>query len=153
MSIIVAVRRVVIVLNAVLLIMVVGGCATVRPPRGAPPTVVKKMLVTGYCPCQECCSWHRNWLGRPVYDSGPLKGQRKEVGVTASGTKAVRGTIAADTARYPFGTIMYVEGYGYGRVEDRGGAIIGDHIDLFFASHREAENWGKRTRWVDVWMR
>ena len=108
------------------------------------------MLVTGYCPCQECCSWHRNWLGRPVYDSGPLKGKRKEVGMTAIGTKAHHGTIAAD-ARYPFGTVMYIAGYGYGHVEDRGGAINGDHIDLFFPSHRDAKEWGKRYHWVTVW--
>ena len=36
------------------------------------------------------------------------------------GRRARLGTIAADTRRYPFGTIMYVPGYGYGRVEDRG---------------------------------
>ena len=35
------------------------------------------------------------------------------------------GTIAADTEYYPFGTRMYVPGYGGGLVEDRGGAIQG----------------------------
>jgi len=88
---------------------------------------------------------------RPVFTSGPLKGKRKEVGITASGTKARRGTIAADTARYPFGTVMYIEGYGAGRVEDQGGAITGEHIDLYFPTHREAQEWGKRVKWVKVW--
>ncbi len=88
---------------------------------------------------------------RPVYTSGPLKGKRKEVGVTASGTKAQRGTIAADIGRYPFGTVMYIEGYGNGRVEDQGGAIEGDHIDLYFPTHREAMQWGKRMKWVKIW--
>jgi len=86
-----------------------------------------------------------------VYDAGPLKGQRKTVGMTASGKKARNGTIAADPALFPFGTIMYVEGYGYGRVEDRGGAIKGNHIDLFFETHREAQQWGRRTVNVKVW--
>ncbi len=36
------------------------------------------------------------------------------------------GTIAADTDHYPFGTRMYIPGYGWGKVEDRGGAIKGD---------------------------
>ena len=140
-----------------LLLLVLGlailgtGCASIRPSSGSQAPVVRRMLVTGYCPCQECCGWHRNWLGRPVYSSGPLKGQRKEVGMTASGVKARHGTIAADTSRYPFGTIMYIEGYGYGRVEDQGGAIKDDHIDLFFFSHREAQRWGKRTRSVSLW--
>lgn len=55
------------------------------------------------------------------------------------------GTIAADTKYYPFGTKMYVPGYGWGVVEDRGGAIKGaDRIDLFFKSHKEALAWGRR---------
>lgn len=127
------------------------GCATIRPPRGAAP-VERMLLTTGYCPCQQCCSWHRNWFGRPVYDSGPLKGRRKTVGSTASGSRARHGTIAADTSRYPFGTVMYVPGYGYGRVEDRGGDIKGEHIDLFFDRHREALEWGRRYRSVRVWF-
>jgi hypothetical protein len=55
------------------------------------------------------------------------------------------GTIAADTAYYPFGTRMYVPGYGWGRVEDRGGAIKGPaRIDIFYHSHRDALQWGRR---------
>ena len=61
------------------------------------------------------------------------------------------GTIAADTSRYPFGTIMYVEGYGYGRVEDRGAAVVGEHIDLFFLTHCQARAWGKKNMTVKVW--
>lgn len=55
------------------------------------------------------------------------------------------GTIAADTRYYPFGTRMYVPGYGWGTVEDRGGAIKGrDRIDLFFDSHDDALLWGRK---------
>ena len=43
------------------------------------------------------------------------------------------GTIAADTKYYPFGTRMFVPGYGWGVVQDRGGAIKGrSRIDLYF---------------------
>lgn len=87
----------------------------------------------------------------PVYDSGSNKGQRKHVGQTASGSKARKGTIAADTSIYPFGTVMYVEGYGYGRVEDRGGAIKGDHIDLWFRTHEQAKSWGQKRIPVKIW--
>ncbi len=56
-----------------------------------------------------------------------------------------QGTIAADTKYYPFGTKMYVPGYGWGIVEDKGGAIKGpDRIDLFFDSHEEALQWGRK---------
>lgn len=55
------------------------------------------------------------------------------------------GTIAADTKYYPFGTQMYVPGYGHGIVEDRGGAIKGpNRIDLYFNSHNDALAWGRR---------
>lgn len=55
------------------------------------------------------------------------------------------GTVAADTRHYPFGTRVYVPGWGYGRVEDRGGAIRGDaRLDLFFKRHARALQWGRR---------
>lgn len=55
------------------------------------------------------------------------------------------GTIAADTKYYPFGTRMYVPNYGWGVVEDRGSAIKGpNRIDLYFNSHNEALQWGRR---------
>lgn len=127
------------------------GCSTVKPPEGVRP-VRRTLTVTGYCRCGQCTGWHRNWFGRPVFSGGRLKGRRKEVGITASGARARVGTIAADTSRYPFGTIMYVPGYGYGRVEDRGGAIKGEHIDLYFRSHRQALRWGRQQRRVTIWL-
>jgi hypothetical protein len=62
-----------------------------------------------------------------------------------------QGTIAADTKYYPFGTRMYIPGYGWGVVEDKGGAIKGpDRIDLYFDSHEEAMHWGKRKLTVEI---
>lgn len=62
-----------------------------------------------------------------------------------------QGTIAADTKHYPFGTRMYIPGYGWGVVEDKGGAIKGpDRIDLFFDSHEDAIRWGKRKVHVEI---
>lgn len=55
------------------------------------------------------------------------------------------GTIAADTSYYPFGTLMYVPGWGWGSVGDRGGAIKGpQRIDIFFSSHGETKQWGRQ---------
>ena len=72
--------------------------------------------------------------------------------MTASGTKAKKGTIAADTRYYGFGTVMKIPGYGIGRVEDRGGAIQGPaRIDLFFKTHQQALQWGRRRVRVQVW--
>jgi 3D (Asp-Asp-Asp) domain-containing protein len=68
--------------------------------------------------------------------------------MTASGTMAKIGTIAADPKVFPFGTKLKVPGYGMGTVEDIGGAIKGMHIDLWFPTHAAAKKWG--ARWVKV---
>ncbi len=85
--------------------------------------------ITGYCGCSSCCG--------------------KTTGITASGTKATAGrTIAADTSKLPFGTKVVINGHTY-TVEDRGGAIRGNRIDVFFSSHAKALEWG--VRYCDVY--
>jgi 3D (Asp-Asp-Asp) domain-containing protein len=128
-----------------------AGCASIRPPRGARTVMIE---TTAYCPCGKCCGWERvPWAPwRTVYSSGPNKGKPKKVGITASGTHAHKGTIAADRRYYPFGTQMYIPGYGAGRVEDTGGAIQGPaRIDLFFETHQQAMAWGRKKVSVQVW--
>lgn len=89
-----------------------------------------------------------------MYSSGAMRGKPKQVGITAAGTRAKKGTIAADTGKYPFGTVMHIPDYGYGRVEDRGGAIKGaERLDLYFPSHAQALQWGRRRKLVKVWIR
>lgn len=135
------------------LALLLGGCSTgkvYRLPRGRQPEIVN-LETTGYCKCGKCCGWRRNWKFQPVIAYGPNKGQPKKVGITAAGTVADWGTIAADTRHFPFGTIMYIPGYGWGRVEDLGGAIQGMHIDLYFPSHRQALEWGREQKQVKVW--
>ena len=123
----------------------------ISPPRGRAPQEIV-LETTGYCTCGKCCSWKRSWpFGQPVYAAGPMKGKPKQIGITASGVKARRGTIAADTKLFPFGTVMHIPGYGYGRVEDRGGAIQGHRLDLFFPRHSEAIHWGRVKKKVKVW--
>ena len=88
-----------------------------------------RFLLTGYCPCAICCG--------------------KTNGITASGKPATANhTIAADK-RFAFGTQMVINGIVY-TVEDRGGAITGNHIDIYFNTHSEALAWGKR--YGDVYL-
>lgn len=146
------------VVGLLMLAFILGGCylRDARRPAIKPPANVKPVdyivLTTGYCPCSECCGWTRNWYGRPVFASGPMKGRPKVVGQTASGTMARPGTIAADTSIFPFGTIIQIPGYGYGRVEDRGGDIKGYHIDLFYRTHDAALAHGRYKERVKVWF-
>jgi len=68
---------------------------------------------------------------------------------TASGRKAVRdpngySTVAVDPTVFPFGTKMFIEGYGYAVAADKGSAIKGNIIDVFFDTYQEAVRWGAR---------
>lgn len=104
-----------------------------EPNAPAPPAThreaSRRMRVTAYCPCAKCC------------------GQFAD-GVTASGAKAVGQIVAADTRFFPFGTRMHIPGYGTATVEDRGGAIKGERLDVLFATHQEALEWG--VKYLDV---
>ena len=52
-------------------------------------------------------------------------------GITASGEKVKRGYAAVDPSVIPLGTEFYTEEYGILRVEDTGGRIKGNRIDIF----------------------
>jgi 3D (Asp-Asp-Asp) domain-containing protein len=141
--------------RALVLLCVIGGlCGCYSAKTAGMRRQVVPMEVTAYCACKECCDWKRKWgccLLPRVYASGPNKGKRKKVGITADGSKAEKGTIAADTRLYPFGTVMRVPGYGWGVVHDRGRAIRGKHIDVFFKSHEDALRWGRQHLKVEVY--
>ncbi len=143
---------VILLSGGVITLCLLLGCSGIRPPRGVEPTQ-RILICTGYCNCQTCCGWERSWLrlGTPVYSYGPLKGTRKIVGQTASGRQARYGTAAVDKRYFPFGTVFKIPGYGYAQAEDVGGAIKGDHIDLWFPSHEAARQWGKRKLRVTIW--
>ena len=71
-----------------------------------------------------------------------------QYGITFSGVKVKRdlySTIAADLDVYPIGTILYIPSYGYGVVADKGSAITGNKIDLYYDTVAEVyEEWGKQ---------
>ena len=65
---------------------------------------------------------------------------------TAIGTWPKIGTIAADPKRFPYGTKVYVPGYGYGRIEDTGGFRNESRtvFDLFMNTERDCLQWGRK---------
>ncbi|MFV2049233.1 3D domain-containing protein [Metabacillus sp. YM-086] len=69
-------------------------------------------------------------------------------GITYSGVKVKRdlySTVAADLDVFPIGTILFIPGYGYGVVADKGGAIKGNKLDLYYETVKEVyNNWGKK---------
>lgn len=64
--------------------------------------------------------------------------------LTASGEKLVPGKTAAAGENIPFGTEIYVEGQGWYSVQDRGGNIGPNDIDLACKSKEEAIEFGQK---------
>lgn len=84
-----------------------------------------------------------------AYDAGPESTGKTEdhpeYGITYTGTRVKEGrTAAVDPTVIPFGWWIYIEGYGFRRAEDKGSAIKGHWIDIYFDSHETAEKFGKK---------
>ncbi|MEH7512871.1 3D domain-containing protein [Gottfriedia acidiceleris] len=69
-------------------------------------------------------------------------------GITYSGVEVKRdlfSTIAADLNVFPIGTVLFIPGYGYGVVADKGAAVKGNHLDLYYQTVGDVfEHWGKK---------
>jgi 3D (Asp-Asp-Asp) domain-containing protein len=94
-----------------------------------------EMRVTAYCPCPQCCGEYSD-------------------GITACGHEIQPGdTFVAADRRYSFYTEMLIPGYSNSKavkVLDRGGAIKGNRLDVFFATHEEALEWGVQYLKVNI---
>ena len=72
-------------------------------------------------------------------------------GLTATGTNVTPGrTIAVDPTIIPYGTEVYIEGYGWRVAEDCGSAVKGNHIDVAVDLHSEASANG--VKYGGVWI-
>lgn len=70
---------------------------------------------------------------------------------TSTGTVPKEGrTIAVDPKVIPYGSIVYIQDYGYFIAEDCGGDIKSNRIDVFTASHEKAIQNGKKV--ANVWI-
>lgn len=85
-------------------------------------------LLTAYCPCPICCG----------------KWSNMENPVTASGARPTQGWTIAAPKNFAFGTKIMIDGQIY-EVQDRGGAITGNHFDVYFNTHQDALNFAMRT--------
>lgn len=69
-------------------------------------------------------------------------------GITASGKRLTKGLVAIDRSLIPFGTRMYVPGYGFAEAADTGGGVRGRWIDLGY----DDDNYVPWARWVTVYF-
>lgn len=92
-------------------------------------TYLGRYYVTGYDICLECCG--------------------KLDGITASGAMAQVGRTVAAPEDIPFGTVLYIDGIGERVVEDRGGLVTGDKLDVLCVDHPACY---AITGWYDVYI-
>jgi 3D (Asp-Asp-Asp) domain-containing protein len=97
-------------------------------------TSLGEYRLTAYCACEKCCGY---WATvRPKDEDG------NPIVYTANQSIAKQGvTVAADTSVLPFGTVLLIDGHEY-IVQDRGGSIKENRIDIYFESHEEALQFG-----------
>ena len=97
---------------------------------GKTPTV-KNLNTSAYCACMICCG--------------------KTNGITSSGNIAKEWYTIAAGSSYPIGTVIYIPALadkpngGWFVVEDRGGAISDNKIDVYIGSHSQALIFGRRS--------
>lgn len=93
-------------------------------------TYVGDWTVTFYCQCEQCC-------GKWAWSNS-----------TASGATPCAGWTVAAGPSYPFGTILYIEGFGTYEVQDRG---VGDGwVDIYVNDHSEIPGYGMTTASVYI---
>jgi 3D (Asp-Asp-Asp) domain-containing protein len=68
----------------------------------------------------------------------------KSDGITASGKKVTEGRTLACPKGYAFGTQIEIDGMGTYTCEDRGGAIKGNHFDVYMETKAQAFAFGRR---------
>ncbi|KLU61451.1 cell wall-binding protein YocH precursor [Peptococcaceae bacterium CEB3] len=72
-------------------------------------------------------------------------------GITASGAPVEEGVTIAAPPQIPFGTRIFIPALGRTyTVTDRGGAIRGDHLDLYMNSRARAIKFGRRRLKVEI---
>ena len=114
--------------------------ATTNPAATASTTLAKKVEgitptvgtfnTSAYCACVSCTG--------------------KTNGITASGAKASEWYTVAAGSCYPIGTVIYIPYFkdkpngGWFVVQDRGGAISSNRLDIYMGTHSGALQFGRR---------
>lgn len=93
--------------------------------------------LTAYCACSKCCGiWSKD---------RPLDSEGVPIVYGSSGERLVEGySVAVDPSVIPYGTEIIIDGKTY-IAHDCGGAIKGNRIDIYFASHKRAVKFGRQT--------
>ena len=112
----------------------VYACVTEATTEEVEMVSLGEFKLTAYCSCSKCCGkWAKN---RPKDKDG------NEIVYGALGIELEEGTsIAVDSDVIPYGSTVYINGHAY-TAHDTGGAVKGKHIDIYFADHQKAVEFG-----------
>lgn len=100
--------------------------------------IVKIFNTSAYCSCQKCCG--------------------KTNGITSSGVQATSWYTIAAGKDYPIGTVIYIPSFkdkpngGWFVVQDRGGSISNNKIDVYMGTHQQAIQFGRKNLECYVYM-
>lgn len=98
--------------------------------------------LTAYCSCDICCNGFA--YNRPKDEYG------NEIVYGSIGERLTTGvSVAVDPSVIPYGTELIINEHTY-IAQDTGGAIDGNHIDIYMSDHQEALNFGVQTAEVYV---
>jgi len=110
---------------------------------GTPPTLEESVDWTKYPSTEVMATGYTAGYESTGKDPG-----HPQFGITYSGVKVTRdlySTVAADLNVFPIGTILFIPGYGYGVLADKGGAIKGNKVDLYYETVEDVyREWGKK---------
>jgi uncharacterized protein YabE (DUF348 family)/3D (Asp-Asp-Asp) domain-containing protein len=101
-------------------------------PEGTQVVSVMHVYATWYSPASA---------GKPRSSSG--------YGITSTGVPVTRGIVAVDPSVIPYGTRMFIPGYGFAVAADCGGGVRGNMIDLGYPDGADVD-WV--SHWVDIYI-
>jgi 3D (Asp-Asp-Asp) domain-containing protein len=97
--------------------------------RGTKPRF-ETVMVDGVA--EQVWATHRFWVTAYSAATSGKPPDHPAYGITSTGERARRGIVAVDPSYVPYGTRMYIPGYGIAIAADTGGGVKGAWLDVCF---------------------
>lgn len=95
-------------------------------------TIHRTLVVTAYClKCSTCGTIGRTSTGR---------------------TSKFGAAVNPKNPAVPLNTLLKIPGYGLVRVDDVGGGVNSNQVDLRFTNHKKAIRWGRKVLRISIVM-
>lgn len=118
------------------------------------PDEIKREKILDKWKAKQLAKWENLPEGKFIINASAYTAAADEcgwnTGITASGLKVQENRTIACPPEYPFGAKVKIEGFGVFVCEDRGGAIKGNHFDIYMQTKKEAFTFGRRNLIAEV---